>query len=237
MSQHPAQSMDHTLLSYEFFPPKTEKGEATFTNTLKELSRFQPDFISITYGAGGSNRKQTVDWVLHIQKEFPFPILAHLTCIGHSRNELKKILDIYKAHNLTQILALRGDKSDKMPEDVLQKGAFQHTDQFISFIRKNYPHFAVGAAAFPELHPESPDRDTDLHYFKAKYHAGARFAITQFFYENSDYSRLLDDCEKASINMPILPGIMPITDYAQIDRFAKLCGAVIPSWITSRLEK
>lgn len=219
-------------LSFEFFPPKNPEGEERFWQALADLSRFGPDFISVTYGAGGGDRENTPRLVVEAQEKFKLTAMAHLTCIGDSEENLSALLDGYREKGITHILALRGDRQPEMEAS----GAFDNARDFVAFIQERHPGFSVGVAAYPETHPDAENRAADLAFFKQKVAAGAGFAVTQFFYENAAYFRLLEECEAMGIDIPVIPGVLPVTDYKQIKRFTELCGAALPDWLVSRLE-
>ncbi|MBF0176252.1 MAG: methylenetetrahydrofolate reductase [NAD(P)H] [Magnetococcales bacterium] len=225
------------LLSFEFFPPKTSAGEARFWESLVALARYQPDFISVTYGAGGGDRENTGRLVCEVQDRLSLTAMPHLTCIGESRINLEALLSHYEQKGITHVMALRGDRSDQMPPDALTQGAFGSADAFVTFIRQRYPHLRIGVACYPECHPEAKDRQADLAYYRRKIQAGGDFAITQFFYDNDAYERFVADNRQAGVCVPVIPGIMPITDFKQIKRFATLCGAQLPGWLVARLEE
>ncbi|MBF0612919.1 MAG: methylenetetrahydrofolate reductase, partial [Magnetococcales bacterium] len=231
MTREPFQQ-DRPVLSFEFFPPKNEEGETRFWQTLAALQPFKPDFISITYGAGGSSRENTSRLVCEAQEKTGIPTVAHLTCIGDSWENLRQLLEDYSAKGIRHILALRGDRPATMPEETLAKGTFQNAAQFVTRIRAEFPHLSVGVAAYPEAHPEATSPQADLDYFKSKIDAGSSFAITQFFFDNNAYSRFVANSRALGIQVPIIPGIMPVTDYKQIRRFAELCGAQVPAWLS-----
>ncbi|MBF0143169.1 MAG: methylenetetrahydrofolate reductase [NAD(P)H] [Magnetococcales bacterium] len=224
------------LLSFEFFPPKGEEGEAAFWKTLPRLARFEPDFISITYGAGGSDRERTKELVCRVRQETGLEVVAHLTCIGDSREALVKILDRYRQCGLRHLLALRGDRPRNAPEDLAARSDFPYADSFVAFVKANYPEFAIGVAAYPEVHPEAASAEADLAHFQRKIQAGAEFAATQFFFENAAYFRFVSRCREAGLTIPIYPGIMPVVNYSQIRRLAELCGSALPEWLTSQYE-
>ena len=225
-----------TSISFEFFPPKTKEGENSLFNTIKELQKLNPTFVSITYGAGGSTRNRTRNIVKRVFEETNLTVMAHLTCIGHTNSELKDILDDYKKIGIQNILALRGDIPVDKEEDIL-KGC-KYASELVSFIRKNYKDwFSIGVAVYPEGHPESPNLERDIYYFRKKVEAGADFGITQMFFDNSYFYRYMELLEKEGVNIPIIPGIMPITNFKQIRKFALMCGATIPESLVKRLEK
>ena len=224
-------------ISFEFFPPKTEEGEEELFQTIRNLSPLKPTFVSVTYGAGGSTRDRTRRVVERIHKETDLTVMAHLTCIAHSQKELLEIIGEYKKIGIENLLALRGDKPANMPDFSPPEDACKYAEELVKFIRENFgSYFSIGIASYPEGHPESPNMDWEIKYFKKKVDAGADFSITQMFFENSYYYQFLDLCQKAGIDIPIIPGIMPITNFKQIQKFASMCGATIPQELIEKLE-
>jgi len=221
-------------ISFEFFPPKTPKGEEDLFNTIKKLEHIKPTFVSVTYGAGGSTRERTQRIVSRIHRETEITVMAHLTCIAHTQDELKEILDYYRNEGIENILALRGDP----PKEGAVKKGCNHSTELIDLIRYLYNnHFSVGVASYPEGHPESPNMEWEIRFFKLKVEKGAEFSITQMFFDNTYFYNFLEEVEKAGIDIPIIPGIMPITNFGQIVKFASMCGATIPQSLIDRLER
>lgn len=215
--------------SFELFPPKTEIGYKKLLETIKDLAELDPDFISVTYGAGGGSREKTIDIVDHIQKKHKIAGVAHLTCVGHTRNEIKGILDEVRRHEICNVLALRGDPPKDNPNWQPSKDNFQYSFELCQFIRQKYgAYFSIGVAGFPEGHVLCPDRDLDTKYLKMKVDAGANYVITQLFFNNNDYYQYLERLRKLGVATRVIPGIIPITDYNGIVKFAKTCGAGIP---------
>ncbi|MFN3869944.1 MAG: methylenetetrahydrofolate reductase [NAD(P)H] [Aquificaceae bacterium] len=224
-------------ISFEFFPPKTPEGEEELFQTIKSLRGLNPTFVSVTYGAGGSTRDRTRRVVERIHKETDLTVMAHLTCIAHTKEELLEIVGEYKNIGIENLLALRGDIPANMPDFKPPDGACKHADELVRFIRENFGDwFSIGVASYPEGHPESPNMEWEIKYFKRKVQAGADFSITQMFFENEHYYRFVDLCQKVGIDIPIIPGIMPITNFRQVQRFASMCGADIPQKLIERLE-
>lgn len=218
--------------SFEFFPPKTEQGLEKLRATRNELAELKPKYFSVTFGAGGSTQQGTIDTVLEIQQS-GLAAAPHLSCVGSTLESITDILNTYKENGVNRIVALRGD----MPSGMQEAGAFRYANELVAFIRKQFgDYFHIEIAAYPEVHPQATDAQTDLINFKRKVDAGANAAITQYFYNNDAYFRFIDDCEKAGIDIPIVPGIMPITNYTQLARFSEMCGAEIPRWIKKRLQ-
>ncbi len=224
------------VLSFELFPPKTEKGELSLQTELEQLAKFNPGFISVTYGAGGSTREKTLDIALEIHNKFNVTPLAHFTCVGSNRSEIQNYLEIVKSHGINNILALRGDppvgeKQFERPHD-----GFGYANELVKFI-KSINGFTIAVAGYPEGHIESPDLDTDIVNLKKKVDAGADMIITQLFYDNNDYYKYIDKLCKIGINIPVVPGIMPVTSIAQINKITTMCGAKIPRELTDTLSK
>lgn len=218
--------------SIEFFPPKTDQGWANLHATRKELSRLNPEFISVTYGAGGSTQQGTIEAVLEIQKSGT-QAAPHLTCIGATKESVAELLHFYIDNDIKRIVALRGD----MPSGMREMGEFHHANDLVEFIRNETgEHFHIEVAAYPEFHPQAKSTFADIENFKRKVEAGANSAITQYFYNADSYYRFIDDCEKLAVDIPIVPGIMPITNYKNLARFSEMCGAEIPRWVRKRLE-
>ena len=225
-------------ISFEFFPPKDEKGEKQLFETIKKLEKLKPTFVSVTYGAGGSTRDRTRNVVKRIHEETELTVMAHLTCIAHTKEELIEILQDYKNIGIENILALRGDVPRDKPDWRPPEGACKYAKELVSLIRENFgDYFSVGVASYPEGHPESPNLEWEVKYFKEKVEAGADFSITQMFFINDYYYEFVELCQKAGINIPIIPGIMPITNFKQIKKFAALCGATIPQSLIEKMEK
>ncbi len=224
-------------VSFEFFPPKTSEGEEELFQTIKSLQQLNPTFVSVTYGAGGSTRDRTRRVVERIHKETNLTVMAHLTCIAHTKEDLYDILKGYAQIGIENILALRGDLPANMPDFKPPEGACKHGSELVRFIRENFGKtFSIGVASYPEGHPESPNMEWEIRYFKQKVEAGANFSITQMFFDNSYFYRFLELCQRAGIDIPIIPGIMPITNFRQIQKFASMCGAEIPQSLVERLE-
>ena len=222
-----------TPISFEFFPAKTEQGSAKLITTSQALAELKPEFFSVTFGAGGSDQDRTFEAVTAIQQHTGIPTASHLTCVGSSRERMAEILDNYKHHNISRIVALRGD----LPLGMDDPGEFRFADELVSFIRQHSDdYFHIEVAAYPEKHPQSIDHQTDLKNFVKKVHAGANSAITQYFYNTDAYSYFVDECAAAGVTIPIIPGIMPIGNFENLSRFSDGCGAEIPRWLRARLE-
>ncbi|WP_455198129.1 methylenetetrahydrofolate reductase [NAD(P)H], partial [Kaarinaea lacus] len=218
--------------SVEFFPPKTDEGRENLRKTREELAALHPAFMSVTYGAGGSTQQGTFETVIEIQQSGT-PAAPHLTCVGSSSDHIRKLLKHYIDNNIDRIVALRGD----MPSGMQEIGEFRHANELVEFIRKETgDHFHIEVAAYPEVHPQAKNAEADIINFKRKVDAGASSAITQYFFNPDAYYRFVGDCEKIGVDIPIVPGIMPITNYKNLARFSDMCGAEIPRWIEKRLE-
>lgn len=223
------------LISCEFFPPKTDKGEASLWKCLHELETIQPAYISVTYGAGGSTQDRTKRIVCRIKKDTGLSPVAHLTCVGANRDDLLDLLDEYKHAGIENILALRGDPPEGMDHFEATTGGFEHATDLISFIREQ-SGFSIGCATYPEGHPESAGGVADdLRYLKLKQDNGADTAVTQYFFDNDTFFRFRDAATETGVTIPIIPGIMPITNYDQIVRFSAMCGAMIPAWLHEKM--
>ncbi|MGM8838114.1 methylenetetrahydrofolate reductase [NAD(P)H] [Thermus sp. 93170] len=225
------------LFSFEFFPPKTAEGEEALFRTMAELKAFRPAFVSITYGAMGSTRERSVAWARRILALGLTP-LAHLTVAGQSREEVEEVLGRFVESGVENLLALRGDPPQGERVFRPHPEGFRYAAELVALIRARYGEgVSVGGAAYPEGHPESESLQADLQHFKAKVEAGLDFAITQLFFNNAHYFGFLERARRMGIHIPILPGIMPITNYAQLRRFTEVCGASIPGPLLSQLER
>ncbi|GAA0624644.1 methylenetetrahydrofolate reductase [NAD(P)H] [Sporichthya brevicatena] len=222
--------------SFEFFPPKTDEGERTLFETIRQLEPLAPTFVSVTYGAGGSTRDRTVRIVERIATETTLTAVGHLTCVSSSRADLRSVIGSFAGAGIRNVLALRGDPpgGPGAPWESHPEG-LEHADELVRLLRE-LGDFCVGVAAFPEGHPESPDLDSDAKYLALKAAAGADFAVTQFFFDADDYFRLVDRAGAHGCTIPILPGIMPVTNLSQIQRFAELSGAAFPAALAERLQ-
>jgi methylenetetrahydrofolate reductase (NADPH) len=208
--------------SFEFFPPKTDPGWEKLFFTIKDLMPLAPSWVSVTYGAGGSTREHTHDLVLRIQKETDLRVVSHLTCVGSTKDEVKKILKKYYQSGVNNILALRGDKPKENNLMIRMKGEFQYACELVNFIKKHFPDMCIGVAGFPEGHPESINRLKEIEYLKEKVDAGADYIITQLFFDNKDFYDFCERCELAGINVPIIAGIMVITSMRSMHRICEL---------------
>lgn len=225
-------------ISFEFFPPKTPQGEAALFRTLHELKPLKPAFVSITYGAGGSERSKTAQWAARIQNEVGLLAMAHLTCVGSTREELLSVLHQYAQVGVQNIMALRGDPPRGAREFQPVAGGLRYASELVALIRSEFgATFAVAGGGYPEGHPEAVSLEADLQNLKRKVDAGLDFVVTQLFFNNALYFGFVERARRIGIEVPIVPGLMPITDLAQIRRFMDMCGASIPGPLLSRLEK
>lgn len=224
-------------ISCEFFPPKTDKGISNMRRVRENLRPLAPEFYSVTFGAGGSTQDNTMEAVLEIQQSQPqtgIDAAPHLSCVGSNAERLREMLSTYKENNIRRIVALRGD----LPSGMRDPGDFRYANELVSFIRaETGDYFNIEVAAYPEVHPQAQTAEFDLDNFKRKVDAGADSAITQYFYNIDAYRFFLDRCEKKGIDIPVIPGIMPINNFAQLARFSASCGAEIPRWLRKRLEE
>jgi methylenetetrahydrofolate reductase (NADPH) len=222
--------------SFEFFPPRDDEGLARLFETVAALRKYRPAYVSVTYGAGGSTRRMTLDLVRRIKAETGIETMAHLTCVGSTRDEIAQILDQLARADINNVLALRGDPPKGQEQFQAVAGGFGHGDELVAFIREQHPELCIGVAGYPEKHPESLDSRTDLTYLVNKVRAGANFIITQLFFGDCDYFAFVKQLQEAGLSVPVLPGIMPITNVTQIKRFTATCGARIPATLLSQLE-
>jgi methylenetetrahydrofolate reductase (NADH) len=220
-------------LSCEFFPPRTEAGVDKLLMTQQALEEtFQPEYYSVTFGAGGSTRESTLE-IVKLLAEKNINVAPHISCMGSSKQQIKDLLERYKALGISRLVTLRGD----IPETGDTARELSYANELVSFIRESSgDHFTIEVAAYPEYHPESDTPQSDFKHFKNKVSAGANGAITQYFYNIDAYHRFIDNCQKAGIDIPVTPGIMPITNFASLTRFSDICGAEIPRWIRKQLE-
>jgi len=219
--------------SFEFFPPKNEKGEERLSKTVDKLAPLGPDFVSVTFGAGGSTRERTFATVDRIQSRASLEAVPHLSCIGSRKEDIHEILQRYRDAGIRRIVALRGDVPED--EEAFKEGGFRYANELVGYI-KEFGGFQINVACYPEFHPETPDPQTDMENFVRKVKAGADNAITQYFFNNAAYYRFVEDVQRMGVDVPIIVGLMPISNFAQIDRFSQMCGADIPRWIRLRME-
>lgn len=220
--------------SFEFFPAKTEAGHEKLLKTAQRLAACQPDFFSCTYGAGGSTRDRTVETVLQLDQQIKIPTAPHISCIGDNKDALRQLLQQYRNAGINRIVALRGDLPSGMG---LASGELRYANELVNFIREEtLDHFHIEIAAYPESHPQARNFEEDIQYFVAKAKAGADSAITQYFFNADSYFYFVERVEKMGVKIPIVPGIMPITNYSKLARFSDACGTEIPRWIRKQLE-
>lgn len=224
------------IFSFEFFPPKSDKGFDQLFQTIENLKSWDPGYVSVTYGAGGSTRSKTLELVGRIKGQIGLEGMAHLTCVGHTADEIRGILDILEEKGINNVLALRGDPPQGEDKFVKTENGFGYGNELVAFIRKNYS-FCLGVAGYPEGHVECPDKTADMENLKRKVDAGADFIVTQLFFDNRFFIEFVERARAMGITIPIIPGIMPIINAQQTKRFTKMCGASIPSELLARLEK
>jgi methylenetetrahydrofolate reductase (NADPH) len=219
--------------SFELFPPKTEEGSARLREACERLARLDPSFFSVTYGAGGSTRDRTRETVLEVQRVSGVPCAPHLSCIGATRASIRELLEDYRERGIRRLVALRGD----MPSGMHEPGEFRYARDLVDFVRaETGRHFQIEVAAYPEFHPQARSAQADLEHFREKVEAGADGAITQYFFNADAYFRFIESCEAMGLSVPIVPGVMPITNFVQLARFSDACGAEIPRWLRKRME-
>jgi methylenetetrahydrofolate reductase (NADPH) len=228
-------SSEEPVFSFEFFPPKTDEGERNLRAALQALQVLEPDFVSVTYGAGGATRDRTVELTRWVKQELGIESMAHLSCVGSSRSELEVILDGIATAGIENVLALRGDPPRGQSEWTPHPEGLHYSTELAALITGDYP-FAVGAACFPEVHPDAPDMTHDLKFLRQKLDSGVSFLITQLFFDNELYFRFVEEARAAGIDVPIIPGIMPITDVGQIKTITDMCKASIPERLLEQLE-
>lgn len=228
-------SSGRPCFSFEFFPPKDEEGFDQLRETLKSLRELRPSFVSVTWGAGGSTRRQTIDLIMQIKKDYGLEVMAHFTCAESSRAETWETMQKFGEGGIENILCLRGDPQRGTIGFEPHPEGFGHANELVEFVHREFD-FCIGAACYPEKHVESPSMDLDLYHLKRKAEAGCEFLITQLFFDNQKYFDFVARLRAMGIGIPILPGIMPITNVAQIERFTHMCGASIPHMLMSELK-
>jgi methylenetetrahydrofolate reductase (NADPH) len=224
------------LRSIEFFPPKDDAGVEALRKTAAALRSISPDFVSVTYGAGGSTRQRTAQVSGLLKTEFGFTVMPHLTCVGHSRGELDEIADRIHSDGFRNIMALRGDPPKGSSSFLPAADGLRYASELVSLLKARHPDFCLGAAGYPEKHPEAQSSDADLDNLRRKVDAGAAFVTTQLFFDNDAYYRFVERCRARGISVPIVPGLMPVLSLKQIQRFTSMCGASLPSTLVRRLE-
>ena len=222
-----------TAISFEFFPPKTDEQRDQLHAAAQKLKALSPEYVSVTFGAGGSTLSYTGETVRQLRERHELSVAPHLSCMGGSKAEITQLLDAYRQQGCRRIVALRGD----LPSGMATPGDFRYAAELVRFIREHSgDHFHIEVAAYPETHPQADDALVDLRNFKAKIDAGANGAITQYFFNVDAYFRFVDDVRRLGVNVPIVPGIMPISNFTQLRRFSEGCGAEIPRWIVKRMQ-
>ncbi len=226
---------ENPSISFELFPPRTAKGERNLYRHVEQLMKFNPAFITCTYGAGGSTRDKTLEIIKHVKQQFGLPVASHLTVVGSHVDDLRKYLRSAVEAGIDYIVALRGDPPEGQAEFQQTAGGLQYANELVQLIREEFGDFGVLVAGYPEKHREAPSMDVDLDNLKRKVDAGADVIVTQLFFNNEDFWRFRDKCEALGINVPIIPGLLPVTSLAQIKRIASLCAASLPAEFLQRL--
>lgn len=229
-------SAGRPLLSVEFFPPKNEEGGAQLLRTAEALRPYRPDFVSITYGAGGTTRERTFKYAKILREEFGWLVMPHLTCVGSTRGELLDIVARYHADGIRNIMALRGDPPKGQNKFVPCPDGLRYASDLVALIRENFPDLCLGAGAYPEKHPEAASMEDDLAHLKIKADAGASFLTTQLFFDNEHYFQFLKSCRAHGIHLPVLPGLLPALSLAQVQRFGPMCGSSLPKALVEQLQ-
>lgn len=220
-------------ISLEFFPPKTDEQRDVLEKSLQKFKELKPEYVSVTFGAGGSTLSYTPDTIRHLREAHGLDAAPHLSCMGGTKAEIRALIREYREKGCRRLVALRGD----LPSGMASYGDFRYASDLVEFIRaESGDYFHIEVACYPEVHPQSEDAHADLAHFKRKVDAGANGAITQYFYNPDAYFRFVDDARRLGVTLPIVPGIMPITNYSQLRRFSEMCGAEIPRWIARRLQ-
>lgn len=223
------------LFSVEFFPPKSDEAAQQLLRAAERLKQFSPDFASITYGAGGSTRSRTLKYATRLHEDFGYAMMPHLTCVGHSKDELCGIINEFKDASLKQIMALRGDPPKGESNFTTHPDGLSYANELVHLISEEYPECAIGVAGYPEKHPEASSPEIDLLNLKRKVDAGATFVTTQLFFDNEVYFKFVEDCERAGIHVPILPGLLSVSSYDQAKRFCAMCEASLPAALDAQL--
>jgi methylenetetrahydrofolate reductase (NADPH) len=223
-------------ISFEFFPPKTPDGMEALYRTVEDLRRCRPSFVSVTYGAGGSTRDKTLELVSRVQGTLGVTTMAHLTCVGSTRSEIREVLRRLEADGVRNVLALRGDPPNGDAEFRAVEGGFAHASELVAFIRDLGLNLCIGAACYPEGHVETRDLEADLGHLSKKVSCGVDFLVTQLFFDNQDYQAFVRRARSSGIEIPIIPGLMPVTNVGQTEKFTKMCGARVPRELDRRLR-
>ncbi len=224
------------VLSFELFPPKTDKGMDLLVENVRQLLEFQPHFITCTYGAGGSTRDKTLDTLAHVQALSDIPVASHLTCVNATIDDLKSYLAKATAQGIKNIVAIRGDAPEGEASFQTTEGGLSYGKDLVKLIRSEYPDFGIAVGGYPETHPEAVSPDADLRHLKEKVDCGADLIVTQLFYNNEVFLRFRDRCTSAGIDVPIVPGLLPVTNFNQVKRITALCGATLPNDFLHALE-
>lgn len=223
--------------SIEFFPPKDEQSWNRFSTTARQLAGLEPDFVSITYGAGGTTRERTLRAARELKDEHGFVVMPHLTCVGSDIDSLLRLVEDWLQEGFRNIMALRGDPPKGQTSFVQTEGGLRYASDLVALLKKNFPEACLGVGGYPEVHPEAPNAARDLRYLREKCAAGADFVTTQLFFDNHHFERFVADCRAVGINQPILAGIMPVLSLSQVKRFTTMCGASLPEALLERLEQ
>ncbi|MBM9499822.1 methylenetetrahydrofolate reductase [NAD(P)H] [Leptospira sp. 201903071] len=230
-------SKKEPVYSFEFFPPKTPEGDVKLMETVKELSRLNPDFVTVTYGAGGSTRDKTVQILTEISKNYSVPTVSHFTCVGANQDEIRETLKGIRSKGIVNLMALRGDPPRGEGEFKKTPGGFENATELIAFIRAEKMDFCIGGGCYPEKHPNAKSLEEDVRHLKLKVDAGTDFLVSQLFFVNSIFENFLNLVRKVGIQIPVIPGIMPITSFSQIERFKSLAGCAFPSSLIEDLQE
>ncbi|XDD52265.1 methylenetetrahydrofolate reductase [NAD(P)H] [Leptospira sp. WS92.C1] len=225
------------VYSFEFFPPKTSEGDVKLMETVRELSRLNPDFVTVTYGAGGSTRDKTIQILSEISKNYSVPTVSHFTCVGANRDQIRETLQGIRSKGIVNLMALRGDPPRGEGEFKKTDGGFENATELISFIRSEKLDFCIGGGCYPEKHPDAKTLEEDVRHLKLKVEAGTDFLVSQLFFVNSIFENFLNFVRKVGIRVPVIPGIMPITSFAQIERFKSMAGCEFPSSLIADLQE
>ena len=228
---------DQPTISFELFPPKTEKGETALMRHVEALLRFEPHYFTCTYGAGGSTRDKTLDIIQQVKQNHNVPVASHLTCVNSTVEELRGYLRDAADRGVDHIVALRGDPPQGESSFTATEGGLTYANELVTLIRDEFPGFGIAVAGYPEVHREAPSADEDLSNLKRKVEAGGDIVITQLFYDNDDFLRFRDRYDAAGIDAPLIPGILPITNFGQIQRITSLCGAKLPTVLQQRMTE
>jgi methylenetetrahydrofolate reductase (NADPH) len=224
-------------LSFELFPPKNDAGVEQLLKVVEQLAAYEPDFFTCTYGAGGSTQTRTLEVASLVKEKFGFPVATHLTCVGSTVEQLRSYLASARDLGVDHVVALRGDPPKGETEFTVTDGGLKYANELVDLIRADFPDMGVAVAGYPEVHQEAVDRETDMVNLKRKVDAGADIIVTQLFYQNDDFYRFRDDCLAAGIDVPIVPGILPVTNLAQIKRITSMCKAALPQDLAGRLAE